>query len=140
MCDSRVTSKCKNLDTSGILEDRVYSSYVERLIRRTDGGGYTGHIPFGQSKYGKGYTPYTNSALCDFTTNYRRRLSTEWAPVSVIRRDPPLLIQPTEIYHKHVGMLPDYGGHVPGSKFRVGKTFGNDTRDAKRWLRGDFSM
>lgn len=23
--------------------------------------------------------------------------------------------------------------------FRFGKTYGNDTRDAKRWLRGDFS-
>ncbi|KAF6205071.1 hypothetical protein GE061_019238 [Apolygus lucorum] len=99
--------------------------------------GYTGHIPFGQSKYGKGYTPYTNSALCDFTTNYRRRLSTEWAPVSVIRRDPPLLIQPTEIYHKHVGMLPDYGGHVPGSKFRVGKTFGTRKTSTRYLINGE---
>ncbi|CAK1548112.1 unnamed protein product [Leptosia nina] len=52
--------------------------------------------------------------------------------------DPPLSINPTEIYHKHVGMLPNYAGHVPGCLFRFGKTYGNDTRDAKRWLRGDF--
>ncbi|OWR41765.1 Elongator complex protein 3, partial [Danaus plexippus plexippus] len=53
--------------------------------------------------------------------------------------DPPLSINPTEIYHKHVGMLPNYAGHVPGCVFRFGKTYGNDTRDAKRWLRGDFT-
>ncbi|KAJ2946651.1 hypothetical protein O0L34_g12708 [Tuta absoluta] len=52
--------------------------------------------------------------------------------------DPPLSINPTEIYHKHVGMLPNYAGHVPGHMFRFGMTYGNDTRDAKRWLRGDF--
>ena len=36
-------------------------------------------------------------------------------------------------------MLPNYLGHVPGETFRFGKTFGADTKDAKRWLRGDFS-
>ncbi|KAH9629549.1 hypothetical protein HF086_014560 [Spodoptera exigua] len=34
------------------------------------------------------------------------------------RPDPPLSINPTEIYHKHVGMLPNYAGHVPGCMFR----------------------
>lgn len=82
----------------------------------------------------------TNSALCDFTTNYRRRQSTEWAPVSITRPDPPLQIQPSEIYHKQLGQIPNYAGHIPGAPFRFGKTYGNDTRDAKRWLRGDFSF
>ncbi|KPJ14539.1 putative elongator complex protein 3 [Papilio machaon] len=58
--------------------------------------------------------------------------------VKMLVPDPPLSINPTEIYHKHVGMLPNYAGHVPGCIFRFGKTYGNDTRDAKRWLRGDF--
>ncbi|KAL1138795.1 hypothetical protein AAG570_008857 [Ranatra chinensis] len=101
--------------------------------------GFTGHVPFGYSKFGQGYAPYTNSALCDFTSNYRQNKSTEWAPVSVTRVDPPLLVQPTEIYHKQMGLLPNYGGHVPGIAFRSGKTYGTETRDAKRWLRGDFS-
>jgi len=101
--------------------------------------GYTGHVPFGYSKYGQGYAPYTNSALCDFTSNYRRRQSTEWAPVTISRPDPPLLIAPTEIYPKHMGMLPNYSGHIPGIHYRSGKTFGNASRDAKRWLRGDFT-
>ncbi|KAF9795582.1 hypothetical protein SFRURICE_004954 [Spodoptera frugiperda] len=59
--------------------------------------------------------------------------------VKMLLPDPPLSINPTEIYHKHVGMLPNYAGHVPGCMFRFGKTYGNDTRDAKRWLRGDFT-
>ncbi|KAK2574990.1 hypothetical protein KPH14_008748 [Odynerus spinipes] len=100
---------------------------------------YAGHIPYGYAHFGATNVPATNSALCEFTSNYRQRQSTEWAPVTVTKPDPPLLIQPTEIYHKHVGMLPNYLGHVPGEIFRFGKTFGADTKDAKRWLRGDYS-
>ncbi|XP_076626839.1 CIMIP2 protein CG18335 [Colletes latitarsis] len=100
---------------------------------------YAGHIPYGYAHFGVSNVPATNSALCDFTSNYRKRLSTEWAPVTISQPDPPLLIQPTMIYHKHVGMIPNYLGHVPGETFRFGKTFGADTKDAKRWLRGDFS-
>ncbi|KAG7209293.1 hypothetical protein KM043_015406 [Ampulex compressa] len=101
---------------------------------------YAGHIPYGYAHFGASNVPMTNSALCDFTSNYRKRQSTEWAPVTISRPDPPLLIQPTEIYHKHIGMLPNYRGHVPGALHRFGKTFGSDTKDAKRWLRGDFSV
>ncbi|XP_047357647.1 UPF0605 protein CG18335-like [Vespa velutina] len=101
---------------------------------------YAGHIPYGYAQFGATNVPATNSALCDFTSNYRHRQSTEWAPVTISKPDPPLLIQSTEIYHKHVGLLPNYYGHVPGQIFRFGKTFGADTKDAKRWLRGDFSI
>jgi len=31
-------------------------------------------------------------------------------------------------------MIPRYGGHVPGNKFRVGNTYGRATIDAKRHL------
>nr|XP_004928645.1 UPF0605 protein CG18335 [Bombyx mori] len=101
--------------------------------------GFSGHVPYGFQRFGESSKKLTNSALCDFSSNYRRRQSTEWAPVNVVKPDPPLSINPTEIYHKHVGMLPNYAGHVPGCVFRFGKTYGNDTRDAKRWLRGDFT-
>ncbi|XP_065172664.1 CIMIP2 protein CG18335-like [Atheta coriaria] len=101
--------------------------------------GFSGHLPFGYSSFGKANQALTNGALCDFTSNYRKRLSTEWAPVSVSRPDPPLAIISHHVYQRHVGLLPNYGGHVPGEKFRFGNTFGNDTRDAKRWLRQDFS-
>nr|CAD7590749.1 unnamed protein product [Timema genevievae] len=128
------------------------SGRVDRLVSKLGTGSgqlapssmccecFSGHVPFGYSKYGSGNVQMTNSALCDFTSNYRRRQSTEWAPVNVTRFDPPLALQPTVIYHKHVGLVPNYLGHVPGEMFRFGKTYGNDTRDAKRWLRGDYTM
>ncbi|KAJ1520960.1 hypothetical protein ONE63_004036 [Megalurothrips usitatus] len=101
--------------------------------------GYTGHVPFGMARYGQSSQALTRSALSDFTHHYRRRQSTEWAPVGVVQPDPPLLLSPAEIYHKHVGLLPRYNGHLPGAKFRYGNTYGNDSRDGKRWLRGDFT-
>lgn len=80
--------------------------------------GFSGHLPFGYSSFGKANQALTNGALCDFTSNYRKRLSTEWAPVSVSRPDPPLAIISHHVYQRHVGLLPNYGGHVPGEKFR----------------------
>ncbi|KAK3920350.1 UPF0605 protein, partial [Frankliniella fusca] len=80
--------------------------------------GYTGHVPYGMARYGETSQALTHSALSDFTHNYRRRQSTEWAPVGVVQADPPLLLSPPEIYHKHVGLLPHYVGHLPGAKFR----------------------
>ncbi|KAK0179577.1 hypothetical protein PV327_005316 [Microctonus hyperodae] len=102
--------------------------------------GYTGHIPFGYSHFGATHSPQSNRALCEFTSNYRMRQSAEWAPATISRPDPPCFIQPAEIYHKQVGLIPNYLGHIPGANFRHGKTFGADTTDAKRWLRGDFSI
>lgn len=102
--------------------------------------GATVHVPFGYSKFGSSNDPMTNSAICDFTSNYRRKQSTEWAPVNLSRPDPPLHIAPLDIYHKHIGMVPKYTGHLPGARFRCGKTYGEDSRDAKRWLRRDFRL
>lgn len=102
--------------------------------------GTTIHVPFGYTKFGLTNDPMTNSALCDFTSNYRKKQSAEWAPVNLSRPDPPLIILPTDIYHRHIGMIPNYTGHIPGARLRCGKTFGEDSRDAKRWLRRDFRL
>ena len=80
--------------------------------------GYTGHIPYGYAHFGASNTPLSNSALCEFTTNYKIRQSTEWAPATIAPPDPPILIQPMIIYHKNVGLVPNYGGHVPGANLR----------------------
>ncbi|CAD7076896.1 unnamed protein product [Hermetia illucens] len=40
-----------------------------------------------------------------------------------------------DIYKKDSGLIPNYAGHVPGSDFRFGKTFGYDSFNAKQWLR-----
>lgn len=77
-----------------------------------------GDPPFGQQSFGKMNRELSTSQVCDFASNYRKRLSTEWAPVNITRPDPPLLIQPTEIYHRHIGQMPNYSGHIPGAQFR----------------------
>ncbi|XP_034934562.1 UPF0605 protein CG18335-like [Chelonus insularis] len=91
-------------------------------------------MPFCDAQTNLSPVSTTNNILCDFTSNYRIRQNTEWTPATISRSDPPYLIQSTEIYHKHVGLIPNYLGHVPGIAFRHGKTFGADTRDAKRRL------
>ncbi|XP_054273011.1 uncharacterized protein LOC128993251 [Macrosteles quadrilineatus] len=93
-------------------------------------------LPYGYSKYG-GHQKYTNSVIHDFSSNYRRRMSPEWAPAGISRPDPPIYDVPGEIYNKHMGLLPGYTAHVPGSMFRCGKTFTDDSRDARKALRGD---
>ncbi|XP_066248972.1 CIMIP2 protein CG18335-like [Euwallacea similis] len=101
--------------------------------------GFTRHIPSGYAAFSKTNDPMTNSSLCKFGSNYSKRLRNEWAPIEIDRRDYSMSIQTVEIYNKHIGQLPSYGGHIPGAIFRYGKTYGKDSRDAKRWLRGDFS-
>ncbi|XP_066149950.1 CIMIP2 protein GA14893-like isoform X2 [Euwallacea fornicatus] len=101
--------------------------------------GFTRHdVPFDYAAFGGANDTMTNSSLCKFSSNYTR-LRNEWAPVKIDRPDHLAFVQTAEIYHKHIGQLPSYGGHIPGAIFRYGKTYGNDSRDAKRWLRGDFS-
>lgn len=121
--------------------DRLYNSYLQQERYAHDSSKLSpGQYPFGCANFGKPRQNISRSALCDFTTDYRKRLSNEWGPVFTTRPEPPVLIQPFEIYHKHLGQLPNYTGHIPGAIFRYGSTYGSDSRDAKRWLRGDFSM
>ncbi|KAF5295563.1 hypothetical protein FQR65_LT10426 [Abscondita terminalis] len=101
--------------------------------------GFTGPVPFGYSTFGMTNKEMTNKALCDFTSNYRKRLSSEWSPVLITRPDPRISNPPAEIYLRDRGLMSNYTGHVPGAIFRFGNTYGNDSRDAKRWLRGDYS-
>lgn len=112
--------------------DESPSQNVERSLSQPSNG----TVPYGYEKYGE-RQKYTNSALYDFTSNYRRRQSTEWAPAGISRPDPPVFDIPGEIYSQHTGLLPGYSAHVPGAMFRSGKTFTDDSRDAKRALRGD---
>ncbi|EFN87420.1 UPF0605 protein CG18335 [Harpegnathos saltator] len=67
----------------------------------------------GYAKYdnARSSTPPFKSLLHDCTTTYREE-------VTMSGPDPPILVQPNEIYHKHVGLIPNYLGHVPGAVFR----------------------
>ncbi|XP_032667816.1 UPF0605 protein CG18335-like [Odontomachus brunneus] len=101
-------------------ENYTWQSFIRENARR-----YAKHISQGNARFD---TPPLGSALRDCTAIYREE-------VTISGPDPPILVQPSEIYHKHVGLIPNYLGHVPGAAFRYGKTFEADTRDAKRWLR-----
>lgn len=82
--------------------------------------GHTGHQPFAWPRFGQGNQPLTTSALCDFTNNYQHRLSTEWAPITNAGVGCSKASGPVyAIYHKNVGLIPNYTGHVPGAMFRL---------------------
>ncbi|XP_050457525.1 UPF0605 protein GA14893-like [Cataglyphis hispanica] len=99
---------------------------------------YATLVPHTYEYFGKPIS-LCDSLLYDFT-NCRKGQIMEYEPVNIACPDPPVLIQSSEIYHKHVGMIPNYFGHIPGAMFRCGKTFGADTTDAKKWLQGDSAL
>ncbi|XP_037952993.1 uncharacterized protein LOC119683709 [Teleopsis dalmanni] len=75
-------------------------------------------------------------ATAENTNNYRQRISTEWGVLesagiatsfsSTIYGRCPI------VYPRTIGLIPNYGGHIPGYLATVGKTFGDATVDAKR--------
>lgn len=82
----------------------------------------------------------TNDALCDFTNNFNHHKSTEWSPIINTGVGASVPSAPChKIYHRNIGLIPNYGGHVPGAMFRIGQTYGSDSRDAKRCLSGNLS-
>ncbi|KAH0952040.1 hypothetical protein HN011_006996 [Eciton burchellii] len=95
---------------------------------------YASHIPHGYMTF----VP-KDDLFYDFVKNYRKERYTQCGPVTVIYPDSPILVQPSEIYHRHVGMISNYLGHIPGAKYRSGKTFGVDTKDIKKWVQKDSS-
>ncbi|KAK9498699.1 hypothetical protein O3M35_003275 [Rhynocoris fuscipes] len=101
--------------------------------------GYTGHVPFGFAQLGSSYGPASNCALKSFSYEYNSLKSTEWAPVGTLREEPASTAIPHKIYSEKYGLIPNYEGFVPGFQFKVGKTYGEATRDAKRWIRANFS-
>ncbi|TMW49145.1 hypothetical protein DOY81_005777 [Sarcophaga bullata] len=97
--------------------------------------GYAGHIPMAMTRFGQSNKALTNSALCEFTNNYHHRKSAEWCPMEMsgVASSTPNDGQ-FVVYHRMTGMVPKYAGHVPGELFSFGRTYGNSTIDAKRWI------
>lgn len=80
--------------------------------------GYGGPTPFSFPKPLRN-KPLTNSTLCDFTNNFQHRRGVNWATNTGGMAGASLPSGPIYgIYHKNVGMIPNYSGHVPGFKFR----------------------
>ncbi|XP_024868985.1 UPF0605 protein CG18335-like [Temnothorax curvispinosus] len=99
--------------------------------------GYATHIPHGYKYSEISIVPSSDNVLYSFA-NCRK--GTKYRIMTDLYPDPPLLVQSTEIYHKNVGMIPNYLGYIPGAVFRCGKTFGADSRDVKLWLRKDSDL
>lgn len=91
--------------------------------------GYTGFVPCSRGLIGMGYPKYTNKALCDFTTCYIETKTNAKLPI-VIKRPAKAAENTKPIYYEDSGMVPHYTGHIPGEKFRYGRTFGYSTTDA----------
>lgn len=62
------------------------------------------------------------------------RRSVEWVPVRSAGIGRSFASMDGVIYPRVIGMLPRYGGHVPGYIFNMGQTFGRSTVNARRWL------
>ncbi|KYQ60422.1 hypothetical protein ALC60_00830 [Trachymyrmex zeteki] len=97
--------------------------------------GYATHIPHGY--FETSIIPSYDDALYSFA-KCQKGPSVKYKITTEIYLEPPLLVQSTEIYHKNVGMIPNYFGHIPGAI--CGKTFGVDSKDVKKWLRRDSDL
>lgn len=91
--------------------------------------GYTGFVPCSRGLIGMGYPKYTNKALCNFTNRIIETKTNAKLPI-VIKRPTQPVENTKPIYYKDSGMVPHYTGHIPGEKFRYGRTFGFSTTDA----------
>jgi len=104
-------------------------TYANSDPRKYMMSGYTGFVPCSRGLIGMGYPKYTNKALCDFTTNYIETKTNAKLPIVINRPTKP--VENTKpIYYKDSGMVPHYTGHIPGEKFRYGRTFGHSTTNA----------
>ncbi|XP_070491359.1 CIMIP2 protein CG18335-like [Chironomus tepperi] len=96
--------------------------------------GYTGNQFFKYPHFGHTSKVDSHSALCDFTNGYQFTKSTEWAPLPFYHTSLDGDRPGTEIYPRNTGLISNYMGHVPGMKLSYGKTFGNESVNAKRYL------
>ncbi|XP_064616788.1 ciliary microtubule inner protein 2B-like [Liolophura sinensis] len=90
---------------------------------------YMGYVPKLKFHIGQGSPGLTHVALNEFTDAVAQTKAAATAPVKLEevreeRRDP------VSIYPDSSGLIPRYTGHIPGQKFRHGRTFGHSTYDA----------
>ncbi|XP_022326653.2 ciliary microtubule inner protein 2B-like [Crassostrea virginica] len=91
--------------------------------------GYTGFVPRSRGQLGMSYPIITNLALNEFTDDLRSQ-STQASRSVHLDRSASGMIHGKPIYPVETGLVPHYTGHIPGQKFRYGKTFGHSTENA----------
>nr|XP_039258387.1 protein FAM166B-like [Styela clava] len=105
------------------------TSHPEKYFK----SGYAGHVPFYKDLAGNSYPVVTNQALKMFTDDLTRTKEQKDKTLShdVINKRrtprPPLMTSKPKVYLVDSGIIPRYGGYVPGQKFRFGHTFTNLT-------------
>ncbi|XP_076791228.1 ciliary microtubule inner protein 2B isoform X3 [Arvicanthis niloticus] len=83
--------------------------------------GFTGYVPRARFLFGSSFPVLTSQALQEFgQTRSPGRAQKDPKPLSPLPRP----------NFQNLGLLPHYGGYVPGYKFQFGGTFGNLTHDA----------
>nr|XP_020144995.1 protein FAM166B isoform X3 [Microcebus murinus] len=82
--------------------------------------GFTGYVPRARFLFGSSFPVLTNQALREFGHKDSQ---------GGAQKDPKHLPPLPRIYPQKLGLLPNYGGYVPGYKFQFGHTFGHLTHD-----------
>uniref|UniRef100_A0A8C2UPG3 Ciliary microtubule inner protein 2B n=1 Tax=Chinchilla lanigera TaxID=34839 RepID=A0A8C2UPG3_CHILA len=83
--------------------------------------GFTGYVPRARFLFGSSFPVLTNQALREFGQKCSKGSA---------QQGPRPLPPPPRTYPQNLGLLPHYGGYVPGYKFLFGHTFGHLTHDA----------
>ncbi|XP_066223818.1 ciliary microtubule inner protein 2B isoform X1 [Saccopteryx leptura] len=83
--------------------------------------GFTGYVPRARFLFGSSFPVLTNQALQEFG-----QMCSRGKPQKGLKHLPPL----SRTYPQNLGLLPNYGGYVPGYKFQFGRTYGHLTHDA----------
>lgn len=88
--------------------------------------GFTGFVPRTRDLIALDYKRQCNAGLKRFSDHQKQTRNREAAPV--VTDSPKLSFQNT-IYPVDKGMLPKYTGYIPGYKYMIGQTYGQQTRN-----------
>ncbi|KAL0606140.1 Protein FAM166B [Plecturocebus cupreus] len=83
--------------------------------------GFTGFVPCARFLFGSSFPVLTNQALQEFGQKHSSGST---------QKHSKHLPRLPRTYPQNLGLLPNYGGYVPGYKFQFGHTFGHLTHDA----------
>ncbi|KAG8505994.1 Protein FAM166B [Galemys pyrenaicus] len=84
--------------------------------------GFTGYVPRARFLFGSSFPVLTNQALQEFGQMHSQGRS---------QKDPKHVPPLCRSYPPNLGLIPHYGGYVPGYKFQFGRTYGHLTQDAQ---------
>lgn len=93
----------------------------EVLTQNPHSPGFTGYVPRARFLFGSSFPVLTNQALQEFG-----QMCSKGKRQKDLKHLPPL----SRTYPQNLGLLPNYGGYVPGYKFQFGRTYGHLTQDA----------